>query len=271
MKSDPIDFDQMISSLKASRKYRSLNLPDEFLLDILGTESKVHSDPRMLEQVFRRKVHEVVAPYLEKINYPLERTRMIQVFESNDPAQIDAYCLDLLSKHSSTRERIPFLHDIYSALFNVTGIPGIILDLACGLHPFSLPWMGLKKNIAYHAFDIHMPRVDLINQFLALSGYISLAEQHDILVSPPINAADVTFLFKEAHRIEKRKPGATNHLLQMINSEWVILSLPVSDLKGHHDLSGKHRQLINSVVPNKFGLVHELTIGGELFFFLAKK
>jgi len=271
MKSNSHDFDQMISSLKESRKYRNMDLPDEFLLDILVTESKVHSDPKMLEQVYRRKVHEVVAPYLENINYPLEQSRMIQVFESADPVQIDAFCLELLSKHSSTRERIPYLNDIYLALFDVTGKPGIILDLACGLHPFGLPWMGLDKNIAYHAFDIHKPRVDLINRFLAISGYLSLAEQQDILVSPPINAADVTFLFKEAHRIEKRKPGATYQLLQAINSEWVIISLPASDLKGHHDLSGKHRQLLTSVVPNKFGLVHELTVGGELFFFLAKK
>lgn len=271
MKSGSYNFDQMISSLKASKKYRSLDLPHEFLLDILETESKIHTDPRMLEQAFRRKVHEVVAPYLEKINYPLEETRLIQVFKSAYPSQVDTFCLDLLTKHSSTRERIPYLFEIYSALFGITGKPGIILDLACGLHPFGLPWMGLDKNVSYHAFDIHKPRLDLINHFLNLSGYGPLAEQQDILVSPPLIPADVTFLFKEAHRIEKRKPGATNLLLQSINSAWVIISLPVTDLSGHHDLSVKHRQLITGLLPDNYGLVHELIVGGELFFFLAKK
>jgi 16S rRNA (guanine(1405)-N(7))-methyltransferase len=271
MKSGSFNFDQMISSLKASRKYRSLDLPQEFLLDILETESKIHSDSRTLEHVFRRKVHEVVAPYLEKINYPSEEARLTQVFKSGDPSQVSAFCLDLLAKHSSTRERIPYLLEIYTALFDVTGMPGRILDLACGLHPFGLPWMGLDKNVSYHAFDIHKPRIDLINQFLSLSGNVSLAEQQDILVSPPLIPADVAFLFKEAHRIEKRKPGATNYLLQSINSTWVIISLPVTDLKGHHDLSVKHRQLLTGLLPGKYGLVHELIVGGELFFFLAKK
>lgn len=246
-------------------------LPDEFLMDILETESKFYTNSRLLEQVFRRKVHEVVAPYLENLNYTLAQTRMIQVFESNDPSQINDFCLDLLSKHASTKERIDFLPDIYSALFKVTGKPGIIHDLACGLHPFGLPWMGLDKNLLYRAFDIHKPRIDLINQFLSFSGYASMAEQRDILVSPPTDPADITFIFKEVHRIEKRKPGATGRLLQAINSDWVIISLPASDLKGHHDLSVKHHQLLTSVIPNRFGLVHELIIGGELFSFLAKK
>lgn len=271
MKTGSLNFDHMISSLQASKKYRSLDLPYEFLLDILVTESKIHYDARMLEQVFRRKVHEVVAPYLENINYPLENARLIQVFKSADPSQLDAFCLDLLAMHSSTRERIPFIQNIYPALFGVTGKPGIILDLACGLHPFGLPWMGLDKNILFYAYDIHKPRIDLINQFLILSGYASLAEHRDILVSPPLIPSDVAFLFKEAHRIEKRKPGATNLLLQSINSKWVIISLPVTDLRGHHDLSVKHRQLLASLLPNKYGLAHELEVGGELFFFLAKR
>jgi len=271
MKSKSPNFDQMISSLKASRKYRSLDLPREFLMDILVSESRLHSDPRILEKVFRRKVHEVVAPYLENIDYPSEEVRLIQVFESADPLQIRAFCLDLLAKHSSTRERIPFIHDLYPALFGITGKPGIILDLACGLHPFGLPWMGLDKNLSYCAYDIHKPRIDLINQFLSLSGYASLAEQRDILVCPPLNPADVTFLFKEAHRIEKRKPGATKQLLQEIDSKWVIISLPVTDLRGHHDLSLRHRLLLASIIPNNYTVAQELRLGDELFFMLAKK
>ena len=60
---------------------------------------------------------------------------------------------DILSTHSSTRERIPSYKAMYSTLFRLTGIPHTIIDLGCGLNPFSIPFMKLSA-LQYRAYDI---------------------------------------------------------------------------------------------------------------------
>jgi len=47
--------------------------------------------------------------------------------------------------------RLPILEELYSRIFAETGVPNRVLDLACGLHPFGLPWMGLPETATYHA------------------------------------------------------------------------------------------------------------------------
>ena len=45
-----------------------------------------------------------------------------------------------------------------------------ILDLACAMHPFAHPWMNLPPDCPYLAYDLHQPRVDLINHFFQTAG-----------------------------------------------------------------------------------------------------
>lgn len=259
---------QIIESVRLSRKYRHMTLPDDLLIDILVNESPKYSDQKALVVAFRKKLHEVVAPYLEDINYQEETQLMEAAFQTKSVEQIEEYFRSILSKHASTKERLPYLNEIYLMIFSITGDPHIIIDLACAMHPFGIPWMGLGKDIAYYAYDVHQPRLDLINRFFSLYQMQPLAIQQDILVSPPKLHANVTFLFKEAHRIQKRKPGSNLELWQALDTDWLVVSLPTQDLKGHHDLSARYHQLVVENNPGCYELVHEASIGHEIFYFL---
>ncbi len=268
MKTSHFEPEKLIDTLRSSRKYRDLDLPYDFLHDVLLTESGNSQDATMIEAKFRKKVHEVIAPYLETINYTKEAAALQEFFQEHPLSSSREYCTSILSRHSSTQERLQHLDQLYPALFDITGKPRLLVDLACGLNPFSLPWMGLDTATRYFAYDIHKPRVDLVNQFFSIMGFEPLAIHQDFLLHPPGLIPDVTFIFKEIHRIEKRKAGAVKAFLGAYRSVWVILSLPDTDLKGHHDLRSQHRLLVERCIPKNYNYVHELSLGSESFYFL---
>lgn len=48
--------------------------------------------------------------------------------------------------HQSTKERLPYIQAFYDTIFNEIDKPQTIADVACGLHPFGIPYMDLAPN-----------------------------------------------------------------------------------------------------------------------------
>lgn len=266
----PPDVPEIVEEILSSSKYRNLNIPPETVSSLVAQEFPRHRSRADALQAVREKLHNIIAPYLGDPNYPAARQALTSAFESHQTEQIKAECLKLLSAHASTRERIPLLEDFYARLWQVTGTPQVILDLACGLHPFGLPWMGLPAASAYHAYDIHQPRVDLINCFFNLSGMPELAEKRDILLSPPEIAADVAIFFKEAHRFEQRQKGCNRAFWQALKVRWLLVSLPSENLTGRRSLAERMRALVHSTLAGLPWPVTEVAFPGEIVFCIRK-
>jgi 16S rRNA (guanine(1405)-N(7))-methyltransferase len=150
-------------------------------------------------------------------------------------------------------------------------VPETVLDLACGLHPLGLPWMGLPAGARYHAYDLHRPRVELINRFFQLWGLPQLASCQDILVEPPRVEADVAFFFKEAHRFEQRQRGCNRAFWQAIRARWLLVSLPTSSLTGRRNLVEGQRALVARTVEGLGWRVQEIQAQDELIFCIQKE
>ena len=91
------------------------------------------------------------------------------------------------------------------------------------------------------------------------TGLTPLAENRDILVSPPETHADLGLFFKEAHSFEKRQPGCNREFWAKLNVDTLAVSLPTQNLAGTHSLLDHHRQLVEAnLAPGK--------IRGELIF-----
>jgi len=262
--------EEIINSIKQSKKYSSIDLPDDLMLHILEQEKQKFSSPKKVEEAMRKKLHNIVAPYLDKTDYLYELSIMDNNIKPEDPFKTKAYCTNILSKHASTKERLPILDTFYATLFSLIGKPHSILDLACGLNPFTLPWMPLDKTMFYYAYDIHKPRIDFINRFFSLYGLPQLAVHQDILVTPPIQESDTAFFFKEAHRFEKRKPGCNRTFWQALNVKTILVSLPTEDLKHHHNLVPRHRQFIEKTTQGLNWMIDELLFPKELVFVIWK-
>ena len=264
------DEDKLIQSLKDSvintKKYRHVGLNPATIEDLIRQEAPLHPSHKAILKAVKRKLHNIVAPYLGEPDYAALTEELMQIKTGGPDAQpLKAFCLKALSQHASTAERIPFMADFYRQFFQAAGKPQVILDLACGLHPLAFPWMDLSTSVRYHAFDIIQPRVDFINTFFNKIGLAPLAENRDILVDPPDYPADLGIFFKEAHRFEKRLPGCNRAFWKALNVEKLAVSLPSTDLSGTHSLLERHQNLIFANLPiNKS--VDEIIIGNEIIF-----
>ncbi len=256
--------------IQTSHKYRGLDLPLETLRDLLDQELIKGRRGGDAVQAVREKLHNIIAPYLGDPDYAAARDQIEAAFLSGDPEAIKNVCRGIMEQHASTKERLPLLETFYSQLWAITGRPDSILDLACGLHPFGLPWMNLPVATRYFAYDLHAPRISLINRFLQGMGHEPLARVQDILVNPPDGEADVAFFFKEAHRFEQRQKGCNRPFFEALRVRWLLVSLPAADLSGHHSLVDRQRGLMESILAGSDWPVTEISIGNELVFCIRK-
>lgn len=252
--------------INASRKYRQLGIPKATLRDLVEKNLRLADNPRQLDKVLRHKLHNLVAPYLGDPDYT-DKVNALSGLprELHSPAMME-WCKSILNTHASTRERLPIQQAFYKEIFNLTGTPGVILDLACGMNPFALPWMGLPTDAQYYAFDLHQPRTHLITAFLAHIGQPGTAHHQDILVDPPQIDADVIFFFKEAHRFERRERGASRRFFNQLSTRWLLVSLPTHSLSGQRSMLESDRHLIYEACVDRDWKVSELLFDSEIVF-----
>jgi 16S rRNA (guanine(1405)-N(7))-methyltransferase len=261
-----------VDDILASKKYRDLHIPPETVISLLIAEFERFGKIKPAVKSTKQKLHNIVAAYLGDPDYEQAINWMNTSLPQSSPQEEQTMCEQLLSTHASTRERLPHLCEFYKTVFAVTGKPSVILDLACGLHPLGLPWMGLPATIEYHAYDLHLPRIELIQAYFS-HRYPKLQAHHqDILFDIPTLSADVAFLFKETHRIEKRAKDSNVPLWQQLNVNWLVISLPAFSLNQQHDLREGHRNLVNNLLE-KTSIPWQQTVTevhGEMLFMLQK-
>lgn len=176
----------------------------------------------------------------------------------------------MLGVHTSSKERIPHMEAFYQTIFSRIGQPKVILDTACAFNPFAFPWMGLPKSTAYHAYDLHAPRVHLINSYFRAYSMQPLAEVRDILLDPPAAEADAAFFFKEAHRFESRKKGCNRNFWISLPVKTIVVTLPAENLTGQHQMRDRQRGLIEKNTEGLGWQLEETEIAGEMIFFIRK-
>jgi len=228
----------------------------------------------------RKRLHSIMAPYLGDPDYEEAARQLAAAFANGNQDQIRAVCLDIMHSHLSTRERLPILDNFYRTIFQVTGQPHSILDIACGLNPLALPWMGLSVNseqltvnsdvVRYYAYDIHEPRIEFINHYFALAGLPPLAQVQDVALRFPEESGDVALFLKEMPRFERNYHGLGRPLLEAIRAHWLVVSFPTISTHGGRNLTGRYRDFMHELIEGQAWPVTELLFEGELVFVLDK-
>lgn len=268
---DPVSFDAMIEKTQTSAKYHALDLPLELLEDILNQEASLAQNTADLEHRFREKLHNIIAPYLEEINYPLETEKLKRFADTKpDRETWKSYCSALMARHASTRERLPYLEPFAAFLNPYIQQSKIVLDLACALDPLILPWLERDSQPELICYEIQSPRIDFLNQFFKAYYPAGKAIRQDVLSDPPKENADLAIFLKEAHRFEKRRPGCNRAFFQALPANTLIVSLPAQDLAGLHSLEAYHSRLIEEAIAGLRWDCSKTCIGNELVFVIKK-
>ncbi len=263
------DLDALVAELSRSKKYRAAGICEDTLRDLVRTELERQPNAKVALQSARKKLHEVVALYLGDPDYPAAEQRLSAVYAAGDPAAIRATCIDLMRIHDSTRERLALLDTFYPRIYEVTGRPNVMLDIACALNPLTLPWMDLPPGGRLLAYDLHQQRVAFLNHFLTLAN-AGAAYAQDILVTPPAASGDVALLLKEIHRMEKRRRGIVLPLLDALDVRWIVLSSPTRSRTGRHTVIDVYRQQVHGILASRPWPITEIEFENELVYCIAK-
>jgi 16S rRNA (guanine(1405)-N(7))-methyltransferase len=258
----------IVEALGASKKYR--DTLRETIQAVVQEEMSHHRTARQAEKAARKRLHNIMAPYLGDPDYGRATVALEAAFAAQDESDIQRVCLDILRSHESTGERLPILDRFYAEIFAVIGKPGVILDVACGLNPLAFRWMGLPATTRFYAYDILGPRIDLINAYFRLEGLPQLARLQDVAVQVPQEEGDVVLFLKELPRFERNYGKRGLALLEAVRVKNLVVSFPTISLHGGRSLLEMYRRYFHDLVAGKGWRITELLFDGELVFCVEK-
>ena len=259
---------KMVDKIRKMPKYNSVDIPAETIESLVELAGPVSKNLADLEKRVREKIHNITALYLGEIDYKKATDEFMQI--KNDSVAVKEFSLHKLTAHASTKERGNDLMVLYQQLFGRIGKCNNIADLACGLHPLGLPFMGLPLDAGYYAYDLNKARADFLNIFITEQGYNGGCFHQDILINPPSVELDAAFFFKEAHRFEKRQPGIMRTFLDSINAHKVVVSLPLQSLGTSSGLSPIYEKTLYAYAAEHNWAFENFTYGNEVFYIIDK-
>jgi 16S rRNA (guanine(1405)-N(7))-methyltransferase len=221
---------EIVNSLKLTKKYR--NIYDDTLIRIAGNMVGRYKTKKEIIKACKSKLHQIYGAYVTQGNLSYIEKLVTDSHNYDSRESIHTTSLKILELHSSTRERIPYLLDFYTDIFNVTGRPRSITDLACGLNPFAAPWMGLSPEIEYIVCDIDSRLINTHNRYFKFLDMNAKAALNDVLVSVPEKRSEVVFLLKTLPCLEQQEKHSSLRILKNLHASHVVISFPTRSLGG---------------------------------------
>lgn len=256
---------EIIEKLKQSKKYS--NTCDDTIERVVAWAAARHKTPKDVHKAACRKLHQVYGAYFTPAALrDVERLAATLEPGASDDA-VRARCRAILECHVSTRERLPILDDVFRAIFDKTGVPSTVLDLAAGLNPFALPWMSLPPDALYQPLDIDRRLIAAVNHFLERIGRPPTAQCRDILVAPPDVEADVVLLLKVLPSLEQQEKGAGLRLLRGLRARHAVISFPAWAMGGRDKgMAAHYHKYMMQIMNDLAASFEQLDFPNEIFY-----
>lgn len=258
---------ELIALIKQKREYREIDdsFVERILDDVLKGREVESLKKKSIEDIIkqtRAKLREVYGAFLSP-KYSQKEKFLNAIKNLND---FEGH-KKVLSLHLSTRERLPFYEEIYSKIFEITGKPSSILDLGCGLNPFSLPFMHLT-NLIYYAAELVKTDAEFLQKYFNKFNIKGKAFQMDLTRAENLPSADVCFMFKVIDTLEAIEWDTTAELLAKVKAKWIIASFAKKSLGGKKKIKMEKRAWFEKLIAKRehkvFGVENEM-------FYVIKK
>jgi len=178
--------------------------------------------------------------------------------------------LKLLPLHSSTKERIGQVKEIYQYLNEYINTEDEILDIGCGFNPFALPFLDNKPK-TYTAYDINTATITLLNKYFERTPSPYQALINDAATQTPKEQADTALLFKIFPLLERQKKGRSFEILKEMNCQLYIISFPLKSASGKEKgMEQFYSTQFETELPNEFTIIDKKVFTNEMFYILEK-
>jgi len=265
---DPIH--ELIEDVRANPKYKDITidiiqqLSQDALARGLGGKAAV--------KAVRNKLHQIGGAYFRKRrDFKEWEAQLESLPHDSQSAETRQYCRQIMAYHSSTAERLPILEDFFQTCLASIAPVHSVLDLACGMNPFSIPWMPLTERYTYFACDIYEDMLKTIEHFFHHHSIHGATMPCNLLTGVPSKETQVALLLKSIPCLEQINKTFGTQILDMIPAKNVLVSYPVHSLGGRKKgMPGFYRQHFSSCIDGKPWKVTEFQFQTELAFLVCK-
>lgn len=245
----------LYEKLLAHKKYADV-CPDAVRRIILECQDR-YKKPKELEKAVRERLHGITSAFSELD----PQTELLAArLTTGDDEGLAA----VLSRHASTRERLPLSHmdALYRRIFALTGPPESILDLACGLNPLYL-LHRLPKSCQIAGIDLSRRCVSMFP-----GGICADLLNDNALPDQPFQIA---LLFKILPLLERQRSGAGAQLLRRIHARYLVVSFPTRTMGGRNvGMEPHYSQWMETHFPENRRIVARFSTDNELFYIMEE-
>lgn len=256
-----------VQQILKAKKYANLS-PDT--VERILEWAKVRVKKKEVDKAARKKLHQIYGAYFSQGSASAFEKSVKDKPEK--PTEIKAFCRELMDFHSSSQERLEDLSEFYGKIFEVTGVPERIVDLACGLNPLSYPWIHEHGAIPYVGYDIDQKSTQLMNDLLTSFNYPVKVLFNDVFLSIPDHLdTDVVMLLKALPCLEQQEKGISTKLLTEIKCRFLVISFPSKSLGGKSKgMESNYEAFLNSIVDESSHDIHKITFEREIVYVLER-
>ena len=248
---------ELFEKLSSNKKYSDV-CPDTIRRVIAECEGR-YRKARDVEKAVRERLHGVTGAFND-----LGSDAAGAVANLKDEAGLEA----VLRRHASTRERLPLaaMDALYARIFETTGSPQSILDLACGLNPVYLR----------HRLDCRVVGVDVSKSCVRLIGEDAAGSRGvwgDLLCPDalPKERFHIALLFKILPLLERQKSGAAMDVMSAADAEYLVVSFPTRTLGGRNvGMEEHYAAWMDAHMPGNRAVAATFIAQNELFYILKE-
>lgn len=266
--SDSQRLDELVAEVLGSAKYRAIS--PELVRAVGARELAARPSLKLAVKETKTRLHQVAGAFLDRAPRYDQWLAQLEAARGDDEA-LRAACLAIMAGHASTRERLPVLERLYSAVFAALPPVGSVIDLACGLNPLAAPWMPLAPGAAYLACDLYADMCAFVGAALPALGLAGAAAVCDLTAGPPPWRADLALVLKTLPVLEQLRRGAGRELLRAVDAPALVVSFPTRSLGGRDvGMAATYGAQMRAIADGEGWPYEALTFPGELVFLVRK-
>jgi len=262
--------DQLVRAVLKSSKYR--NVCEDLIKNIGMRELSKRKNLKIAIKSTKNKLHQIGGAYfLKKPNYGFWLEKLGKAKRSENKDLFRKTCAEIMSYHYSTRERLNILDEFYTRIFSLVPPVQSIMDVACGFHPLSIPWMPMSEKVTYYAYDVYKDMIRFLNEFMVIDNVRGYAEVRDVIQHAPEISTDLAFILNTIPCLEQIEKLAGLKILESINAKFLAVSFPAQTLGGREKSMLKHYEArFNKLTQKKDWVIQRLEFRTELVFLIRK-
>lgn len=252
----------LVARLQKSRKYSAIC--EDTLTRTAEWALARHPATRSAEKAAKRKLHQVSAAYAGT-----DTRGLVDRLNAWDGRDEKDFCRSVMMSHASTQERLPILEEACGEILRRIPRPNRLIDLACGLNVFTLPWLDPDRSLEYVGIECDGCLVEAGNAYLSASGRSGELICGDLLGADSVPQGDVYVLLKALPCLDQQAPGSAFAVLERLSGCRVVVSYPVKSLGGRGKGMPAHYDAALTELADRLALrVETIRFPQETFYFL---